>query len=454
MGIVIPPGVTLIGGAADDLLIGRTGHDSLEGGRGRDILRGGSGNDTLVGGEDNDELYGGIGDDVYIFGANSGRDAILDDGGSDTIRINALSSQVTFAADAARTFLGVLVNGSSFYIRDYFNTSAYGGHIEKFVFSDGTEWTLADVLNAVSSNPEPEPKPQDPNPAPASGLLLEGTEGDDNLIGGEGDDTLDGAAGNDRLEGDWGDDTYHWGRGSGHDLIADTAGQDKVLINANTADVSLSVGTDGACLFISMGDKDSLMIMGYFDTAEGVGHIEKLVFADGTEWDINKVLEVLADPKGRVIVGGKGRDVLTGTAKNDTLDGAAGHDILNGGAGNDILIGGQGQDVLTGGVGNDIFVFARKTDVGTGSPRDTIVDFWSGDDRIDLRQLDANILTRQDNNFSVLLKGHQKFTKAGQLRYDAKTGILSGNTDNDAAAEFQIFLKNKPKALSLADFIL
>jgi hypothetical protein len=50
--------------------------------------------------------------------------------------------------------------------------------------------------------------------------------------------------------------------------------------------------------------------------------------------------------------------------------------------------------------------------------------------------------------------GKSPFKAAGELHYDAKTGILYGNTDKDAAAEFQILLKNKPASLDLSDFIL
>jgi hypothetical protein len=42
-----------------------------------------------------------------------------------------------------------------------------------------------------------------------------------------------------------------------------------------------------------------------------------------------------------------------------------------------------------------------------------------------------------------------------QIRHDdACTGILSGNTDGDAAAEFQMLLRKKPASLDLSDFIL
>ncbi|MEO7751647.1 MAG: M10 family metallopeptidase, partial [Sphingomicrobium sp.] len=68
--------------------------------------------------------------------------------------------------------------------------------------------------------------------------------------------------------------------------------------------------------------------------------------------------------------GGSARDLLWG---NDVAN------VLNGGGGDDVLQGFGGNDTLIGGTGADLFVFAND-----GST-DTINDFASGSDRIDLR---------------------------------------------------------------------
>jgi Ca2+-binding RTX toxin-like protein len=57
--------------------------------------------------------------------------------------------------------------------------------------------------------------------------------------------------------------------------------------------------------------------------------------------------------------------------------------------GNDTLIGGPGNDTLTGGSGNDTFVFSALSDTAVSAP-DTITDFTSGKDKIDLSAIDPN----------------------------------------------------------------
>jgi Ca2+-binding RTX toxin-like protein len=77
---------------------------------------------------------------------------------------------------------------------------------------------------------------------------------------------------------------------------------------------------------------------------------------------------------------------LTGGAGNDTLTGsddAAHVDTINGGAGADTITGHLGADVLTGGAGADHFVYTQVAD-SQGTTVDTITDFVSGEDTIDL----------------------------------------------------------------------
>ena len=69
-----PPGCTLWGTSANDLLVGGDGNDTICGLDGNDALIGLGGNDTLVGGNGDDFLAGGLGHDLLDGG--SGNDTI------------------------------------------------------------------------------------------------------------------------------------------------------------------------------------------------------------------------------------------------------------------------------------------------------------------------------------------------------------------------------------------
>ncbi|MOA46699.1 hypothetical protein D3C78_1692470 [compost metagenome] len=78
--------------------------------------------------------------------------------------------------------------------------------------------------------------------------------------------------------------------------------------------------------------------------------------------------------------------------------------------------------------------------MGVGALRDLITDFRSSDgDRIVLSALDARPGTVANDAFSFIGSAAFSGTDAtGQLRF--ANGILSGSTDADAAAEFEISL--------------
>uniref|UniRef100_UPI002FC6CA11 M10 family metallopeptidase C-terminal domain-containing protein n=1 Tax=Ramlibacter sp. TaxID=1917967 RepID=UPI002FC6CA11 len=138
------------------------------------------------------------------------------------------------------------------------------------------------------------------------------------------------------------------------------------------------------------------------------------------------------------LVGGRGADKLTGGFGNDRLDGGFSVDTLSGQGGNDILIGGGGADTMNGGGGRDVFDYNRLNDTGsTAGTADTITGFVSGEDRIDLRTLDANAALDGNQAFSFVgdtFSGNA----TGQVRFEA--GVLYGSTDADTAAEFVIKL--------------
>ena len=86
------------------------------------------------------------------------------------------------------------------------------------------------------------------------------------------------------------------------------------------------------------------------------------------------------------ITGTAGSDTLTGSVGGDSLFGLGGNDNLVGGEGDDILVGAAGADAMTGGSGSDTFRYLATSD-STAAVQDTITDFVTGTDRIDLTAL-------------------------------------------------------------------
>lgn len=105
-------------------------------------------------------------------------------------------------------------------------------------------------------------------------------------------------------------------------------------------------------------------------------------------------------------------DAMVGGALGDRLYGFDGDDSLSGLAGDDGLMGGLGADRLTGGAGADVFVYSSVAD-STATASDTITDFQTGVDRIDLSSLSVS-------SVSIVAEG-------GLARVSAQTatGVLS-----------------------------
>jgi serralysin len=139
------------------------------------------------------------------------------------------------------------------------------------------------------------------------------------------------------------------------------------------------------------------------------------------------------------LVGGIGKDKLTGGFGNDRLDGGVSADTLSGQGGADVLVGGGGADTMNGGGGRDVFDYNRLNDTGsTAGTADTITGFVSGEDRIDLRTLDANAALGGNQAFTFIEANPFSGNATGQVRFEA--GFLYGSTDSDMAAEFVIKL--------------
>ncbi|WP_306030727.1 calcium-binding protein, partial [Stappia sp. MMSF_3263] len=335
---VFPDGVTMSAGDIQDLLLQSTaGDDTLYGFFRDDILDGGAGNDLLNGGDRND---------TYVFGLGYGHDVIFDEttsvfyGDQDRLLFGAgiAPDDVIWSRPSGTdNLVGTLADGSTITIRDQFRANVLGhryNDIEIFEFADGTILSVADIQERV----------------------LRSTDQGDHLMGFHSNDILDGGLGNDRLEGGNGGDTYVFDLGYGQDVINDnqtsvfSEAADRVAFGAGIAPEDIEVargGPNGNNLIITIaGTTDRLTIEGHFGSRFHV--IEEFVFANGTLWTAQDILERVS--------------VITGNASNNQLTGFNQDEILTGGLGDDTLNGGQGNDayVYNLGDGHDTIIEATR----------------------------------------------------------------------------------------------
>ncbi len=251
-----------------------------------------------------------------------------------------------------------------------------GSGIEQISFSDGSLYTLADLIAFAPPMPDIEPSQRIAGTEDPDSLLgtsaneqvlgmggddaLYGMDGNDEIMGSGGDDVLNGGGGSDVLLGGAGDDVYEFRLGGGTDIIFDSEGEDTLVFGDGIAADMLSLGL-GSLLVRVGSEGDALHIEG-FDPADVLGSemIERFRFADGSEKTYRDLIS-----QGFDIDGSATDDVLTGTNVGDRIRGLHGEDILRGGEGSDIYFyaPGDGSDFIEDTAGDDVVRFGEGIDV-------------------------------------------------------------------------------------------
>jgi len=451
---------TVVGGAANDFLVGGAGNDLLSGGDGNDSFIGGGGNDRVFGGlgtdtaiynistDGADAINLGAGYDVVSLATAAGvaqvrltftsaevgngmiNDAgtLLNQDGGLAVRIQAEDSAGVVTGSTGRADdegISFVSSGSAtFDVRDLVAGVSRGDQFQvarlgtagRDMFDEGAS-VRATYINAGMGNDR----------------LIGGTA-NDFLVGGGGDDILNGAAGNDSFIGGGGNDTVFGGLGDdtaifnvstdGVDMInlglgADTvnvaaaAGVAQVRLTFTSAEVGNGSGFDantlanqdgGYAVRIQAEDSAGALTGGvsraddegisFVSSGAATFDVRDLVsgVARGDQFQVVRLGTGQADA---VDEGASTRATYINAGRGDDMvKGGVGEDFLVGNAGNDTLDGGDGDDSLLGGMGADLFTFS-------GDPQgfDTILDFVSGTDKIDLSDFGItadNVFTLSD----------------------------------------------------------
>ena len=132
------------------------------------------------------------------------------------------------------------------------------------------------------------------------------------------------------------------------------------------------------------------------------------------------------------VLGGIGKDSISGnTAANsiagnsgdDTIDGKAGDDIIDGGSGDDTLYAGAGSDTLTGGIGADKFIFYQ------GDGKNIITDFNESEDVYSFYNSDGTELSGTSISKTINAKNEAEYSLA-----DGTSVTLQDNTKNSTTS--------------------
>ena len=275
-----------------------------------------------------------------------------------------------------------------------------------------------------------------PTVVTATGVVRNGSNGNDRLYGGAGSDTISGGKGDDLIVGDRNP------RPSSAPLnisaaLTDLDGSEtlSLRITGVPSRAWLSAGTHNAdgSWTLTANQLSGLQVL----FPPGTPAFTLTVTATATDHDANTgavdtesvstTLQVHTKAEGNdVLHGGDGNDQIWGTGGHDTMTGDNGNDFLAGGLGNDSMTGDSGNDVVYGGGGDDM--------LSGGTGRDNLHGD-SGNDRL-FGGDDNDWLNGSSGNDSLSGdKGNDRlFGEAGLDTLFGGDGddSLSGGTSNDS----------------------
>ena len=332
----------VIGGSGDDIitatgksawLFGGSGNDTITGsdlsGYHAERLFGGDGDDTIDGGGGRDYIYGGAGDDSLTGGSGADIFVFSEGHGTDTIQdFNAAEGDKIYLRSFDQTITWDQLSGKITTVTDPNDPNTVTGvQIDLSDWSGGT--IVLDGITSISD-------------VTADMFYL------DRITGGDGNDELQGGASDDTMTGGGGADTFVFDEESGDDTISDFSATDGDRIDLTGFDVAITWEQLSTRITEVKDPNDESVVTGV--------QIDLSDFGGGTI-TLDGITSV--------------SDVTAGMFTLHRLDGSNYR--------NDWIVSKDSDDTMSGGTGRDVFVFKE------GNGNDTVTDFNTASDRIDLR---------------------------------------------------------------------
>jgi VCBS repeat-containing protein len=428
---------TIDGGAGNDYINVRGGEIELFAGAGNDVIFSGSSELNAFGngikGASNHTISGGAGEDEFNYVRSDAFNDVITDFDVNEDRINLInfsnigifsdldledqgnSVQVNFSTVVGGRFgyqSSILLEGVNIseLNHTHFDGVADDGPINGTSGDDrliGTD--VPELFNGLEGNDDIEGN--------AGEDTIHGDEGDDTLNGGRDNDTIYGGTGNDHINGAGGNNRLYGGDGDDH--LSSNAAFDNSVYNATNVyepgagddRVNLNYGSNTIKIEKNAGDNDT--IQGFDVNTDQISLINLTPRETVTtvNFENGNTLIDFGDSQTLLITGLSQADFnehlfdtvfpfgvnLEGTEGNDLLTGGNRSDTLSGNGGNDHLIGKDGIDQLNGGEGADLLMGNKGNDTLKGDAGNATL-FGDNNTNFHIVELGADILYGGDGN--------------------------------------------------------
>lgn len=364
-------------------ITGVKGNDTITGTAGNDVINGGDGDDAIKGRLGDDKLTGGKGKDIFIFTKNEGTDTITDADKDDTIRITGTSADKLKYGKQGNN-LEIYYDSSmdeknKIVVQNYFTKFMKGQQPQIEVWEEGVDEFPHEVVIE--------------NYSITGKGTINGTKGDDNIVGSSSKDTIKAVGGINTIEGRGDNDNLYGGTtvgsqttfifkpGDGQDTVNSGKGEDTLQFN-DVENLYFEQGTKNKKDLIirySDNEDDFVTVKNYFtvdkqglvnginknnsikhfianqqEICSGflIGTAEKdriYTYGDTTvnqiyACDGNDIINI--DVDNITAYGGNGCDNISVNASGTTAYGGEGNDRISSYGTNNIVVGGKGNDRL------------------------------------------------------------------------------------------------------------